>query len=560
MERPCVIATRWFLGILLLCVLAALAQAGDVVRYAGDGQTWDGVTWTSGHVFESTDGFNSHVAISPDDGAVVFTSSFGDAALDFRKHNGVGELVTRYRFTGFPGDGVHTFTSTSAPEGWPDSITVAVNADLPAANDAPTVSLPADDEIFDTDEDGSEDVWITANGSDTDGTIASYAWYLDGVLLPGEDGSSLITSLAVGVHVVLVEVTDDGGATGDDSMQITISAPDDTLPPEAVDRPLLLLPGDRDPAHGGDVPCGDMVLFFNAQHPAWATGQRTGRLDVGRGDGFGMSWVSHSEIIMDANAQQLTAGAAVQNGLLGDGVLNHLGAGAAAGAALNAILGDIANQPGGGPPDAAAVDANLDIFGVPGCVDHDGDGVPEATDTDGDGVADIVDSDIDGDGVPNSEDEDADNDGYSNSFDDAPFGGFSGGSGSSSDSNGNGVPDLLESVSGSIDTDGDGVGDTTLSDEALQAPTSDWEPDVQADALDIEGADDLGTADYTWQFQIPIPGVSSGASTFALGALPDTSTAEGQALDDLRLLIRGFMTVTVVLFWAGVTYKVVAVY
>jgi hypothetical protein len=75
---------------------------------------------------------------------------------------------------------------------------------------------------------------VTLNGSlssDSDGTIASYVWRNGGTIVLSSATGNVV--LPVGVTTLTLTVTDNEGATGQDSVQITINPPSNN-PPSAV--------------------------------------------------------------------------------------------------------------------------------------------------------------------------------------------------------------------------------------------------------------------------------------------------------------------------------------
>ena len=90
-------------------------------------------------------------------------------------------------------------------------------------NQAPTADAGADQTVTDTDDNGSESVTLDGSGStDPGGSIVSYEW--------SEGGSQIATGvnpsvdLAAGSHTITLTVTDDGGATGTDTVDVTVNA------------------------------------------------------------------------------------------------------------------------------------------------------------------------------------------------------------------------------------------------------------------------------------------------------------------------------------------------
>ena len=94
-------------------------------------------------------------------------------------------------------------------------------------NQPPVADAGPDQVVLDADDSGSELVVLDGTGSsDPDGTIASsdYVWTLDGEEIAV--GASASFAFTVGVHDVVLIVTDDDGASDTDTARITVSAPD----------------------------------------------------------------------------------------------------------------------------------------------------------------------------------------------------------------------------------------------------------------------------------------------------------------------------------------------
>lgn len=106
-----------------------------------------------------------------------------------------------------------------------DIVTVTVNSTQP-----PVSNAGEDQTANDTDGNGIET--ITLNGSasfDPDGTIVAYEWKNSGSVIGSE---SIITSdFQVGIHTVILIVTDNNGAIGTDSVTITVNP---NQPPAAI--------------------------------------------------------------------------------------------------------------------------------------------------------------------------------------------------------------------------------------------------------------------------------------------------------------------------------------
>jgi poly(3-hydroxybutyrate) depolymerase len=118
-----------------------------------------------------------------------------------------------------------------------DTVVVVVNAAPPAANIPPVANAGVDQVItLPTNS-------ITLNGtasSDADGTITSYAWSKIGgpssyVIANANAATTAVNGLVQGTYLFRLVVTDNSGATGDDTVSITVNAapPPPNVPPVA---------------------------------------------------------------------------------------------------------------------------------------------------------------------------------------------------------------------------------------------------------------------------------------------------------------------------------------
>ncbi len=102
-----------------------------------------------------------------------------------------------------------------------DELVVTINS---LANVSPTANAGADQTVMDDDNSGSEEVVLDGSASsDSDGTIATYAWTENGAQIA--TGVSPTVSLPVGTHTITLTVTDDDGATGSDEVTVSVNAP-----------------------------------------------------------------------------------------------------------------------------------------------------------------------------------------------------------------------------------------------------------------------------------------------------------------------------------------------
>jgi hypothetical protein len=102
-----------------------------------------------------------------------------------------------------------------------DQVVVIVDPQ-PAANQPPTADAGPDIERTDDDGNGTETVVLESFGSvDPDGTIVSYEWSKDGVVIASANGVAI--GQPVGVNTITLTVTDDQGATATDELIVTIN-------------------------------------------------------------------------------------------------------------------------------------------------------------------------------------------------------------------------------------------------------------------------------------------------------------------------------------------------
>jgi hypothetical protein len=114
----------------------------------------------------------------------------------------------------------------------------------PGGNVAPTANAGPDQSVADSDGLAGEVVDLDGSASaDSDGSIVSYAWTWSG---GSAAGVAAAVSLADGITLVTLTVTDDGGDSASDTVAITVAAPSDPRlpatwcwmsPPPAREKP-----------------------------------------------------------------------------------------------------------------------------------------------------------------------------------------------------------------------------------------------------------------------------------------------------------------------------------
>ena len=114
-----------------------------------------------------------------------------------------------------------------------DTYTIAPSVTGPTP---PVADAGPDQVVSDPDDSGSELVTMDGSGSTPGaGTITDYDWY-EGVTLLGS-GVNAVLDLAVGVHPLTLEVTDDNAITDIDIVDITVTSPESTEPDTTIVTP-----------------------------------------------------------------------------------------------------------------------------------------------------------------------------------------------------------------------------------------------------------------------------------------------------------------------------------
>ena len=143
-----------------------------------------------------------------------------------------------------------------------DTMQVTVNA---AANIPPTANAGPDQTITLP----TNSVSLTGTGNDPDGTIVSYQWTkvagpIAGTITNPTAAATTVTGLTAGVYKFELKVTDNGGATGRDTMQVTVN-PAPNIPPTANAGPdqTITLPTNSVNLTGtGNDPDGTVVAYL----------------------------------------------------------------------------------------------------------------------------------------------------------------------------------------------------------------------------------------------------------------------------------------------------------
>ncbi|MFH1670689.1 MAG: PKD domain-containing protein, partial [Patescibacteria group bacterium] len=124
--------------------------------------------------------------------------------------------------------GQHTVTLTVEDNaGATDSVSILVEV---TDNKSPLANAGPDQELEDSDNDGSETVTLDGTLSfDPDGSIISYEWKEGSIVLGTH--SIITASLSIGEHVITLNVADNGGDSHEDDITVLVS-PGETEPQE----------------------------------------------------------------------------------------------------------------------------------------------------------------------------------------------------------------------------------------------------------------------------------------------------------------------------------------
>jgi PKD repeat protein len=198
----------------------ALSLSRVRAHYEGSGRsgTWTNVAPTASFTAATTGltvNVDGSASTDPDGSIASYAWNFGDGTT------GSGATTSKT----YTAAGTYTVTLTVTDDrGATASTTRQVTVTAPA-NQAPTASFTTAVQGLTVSVDGS-------GSTDPDGTVASYAWnFGDGTTATGRTASRTYT--AAGTYTVRLTVTDNGGATGTTTREVTVTAPAANVAPTA---------------------------------------------------------------------------------------------------------------------------------------------------------------------------------------------------------------------------------------------------------------------------------------------------------------------------------------
>jgi len=189
-----------------------LVQAADAVAFLGGGGGPTNTAPVASFSFSCTDlscSFDGSGSSDADGDALSYSWNFGDGAT------ATGSTASHT----YANDGSYTVTLTvsDGTDTGSDAQTVTVSGGSEPVNEAPTAAFTSSCTDLGCSFDGS-------GSSDSDGTIAGYAWdFGDGNTASGSTASH--SYAAAGTYTVTLTVTDDAGASDTSSQNVTVSEP-----------------------------------------------------------------------------------------------------------------------------------------------------------------------------------------------------------------------------------------------------------------------------------------------------------------------------------------------
>ena len=148
-------------------------------------------------------------------------------------------------------------------------------------NLAPTANAGSDITVTDSDNNGSEPVLLDGSlSTDSDGTITTYQWSEGATVLASVPTPTTQVTFGVGTHLVQLQVTDNQGAIGTDTVMVTVLAGGPTCDPDVnqdgnadqgdIDYLVNVVAGGDNPTnidpdfnHDGNVDQGDIDALVN---------------------------------------------------------------------------------------------------------------------------------------------------------------------------------------------------------------------------------------------------------------------------------------------------------
>jgi len=189
--------------------------------------------WVRAYSTSSTDDGVAHVGIDDTQGADQMINTGDDDEWVWVTDDGTINVTST---------GVHTISLWMYEDGSRiDKIVLTTNPSYTptgtgpsessqgSSNTPPVADAGSNQTVVDTDDNGSQSVDLDGTGSsDSDGTIESYVWTEGAAQIAA--GAEPSVTLDVGVHTIMLTVTDDGDATDSDSVVITVEEPPNAPP------------------------------------------------------------------------------------------------------------------------------------------------------------------------------------------------------------------------------------------------------------------------------------------------------------------------------------------
>jgi ribosomal protein L14 len=144
-----------------------------------------------------------------------------------------------------------------------DTMQVTVNA---AGNQSPIANAGADQSITLP----TNTITLSGSGTDADGSISSYNWTKisgpsTGTITNANSAATTVTGLVQGVYKFELKVTDNNGATGTDTIQVTVNAAGNQSPTAngGADQSITLPTSTVSLIGSGTDPDGSIAAYFS---------------------------------------------------------------------------------------------------------------------------------------------------------------------------------------------------------------------------------------------------------------------------------------------------------
>lgn len=172
--------------------------------------------------------------------------------------------------------GIYQFTVTATDDDGAENIDALEVTVFPQQNIPPEVDAGTDITIVLP----ASSTTLNGNGSDTDGTIDSYAWSqitgpATSTIGSPNSGSTSVSNLSEGVYTFKLTVTDNGGETASDQVNVTVNPEPFNQPPiaDAGEDIILILPDNETTLIGNGTDADGSIVSYVWESLSGPTGE-----------------------------------------------------------------------------------------------------------------------------------------------------------------------------------------------------------------------------------------------------------------------------------------------